>query len=917
MVDGWASPYEAQFKAEVLSPGPPPQSGKRPPGGEYGDIPVSIWADWNVQAIRNAVMGHANGNFGPAGLLVEAMLADDRVQAATNGRIKGVTRCGPVFEPGEDPKREEVAEELTEIWPELVPDQELEQMLVWSTHLGFALCELVWEAREELGRWVPRIKPWHPLAIWYNVADRSYYAITTEGSIKVEPDDPKWLLFTPWGSYRGWLRGSVRSVAIPWIVRQFALRDMSRYSEKHGLPMLVAKVPAQAPAEDKARFFSSLRNLGSESNLLLPVQASANGTSGTSWDIDLLEAKDRSWQAFTELRAECDRAITLAVRGTNLTTEVDGGSYAASKTHQEEDADYAAADRKKLAQCLLKQLLRPYCLFNHGDANLAPKFQLVPPEGQLEPAEIAKVWTEAAAAVSSLEAGGWKVDRAQVGERLGLPLKPDQDEPEEEEDRPAIQLTPSDVATIVTVNEGRLSQGLERLKTPIGEDDPDGELTIAQFVAKREADPEQSAEERPPEEQARLDKEAAQQAAKFGLPPPPGANGGALSDKPVEPGMKPGEVAPAKEGEESPRAPRPKPKPRKLPGDKRGDEALFNQARAAVVLAEECQERQDGGKFGGSTGACEEDDDDGEEAADGGEAGTSEEGGSSEEEKSPRDAARKRYEAAIAEHEDIRGQAEQAAADYRKDTERANEVRIKGAEEARGLAAEAKTHAKDLDRKAEEAQDLALKAEYQKLAEQARSDAKDLTREAKREERMVERREKALDRMDKALAKGDLEAAGEAALEADEAKADLLETLVDSRANRVLYEDADEVAAARAGVEAVMEKARSDSGIGADEYRKATDRLEAVEQRRREAYDAHEAELAESWVGKVDAEQIGNLAEDYDRTATSAERARRGAALYDREQRVKAPEGDAEDKDGDGKTGDEEAEQAAEERKNE
>lgn len=932
LVDSWASPYEAAIRAEVLSPGSPPQ-GKRPPPGEYGDIPVSIWADWNVQAIRNAVMGHANGNFGPAGLLVEAMLADDRVQAATNGRIKGITRCEPVFEAGDDPQRQELAAELSEVWPELVPDQELEQMLVWSTHLGFALCELVWEAREDLGRWVPRIKPWHPLSVWYNVADRSYYAITTGGSIRVEPGDPKWLLFTPWGAYRGWLRGSVRSVAIPWIVRQFALRDMSRYSEKHGLPMLVAKVPAQAPSEDKARFFSSLRNLGAESNLLLPVQAQANGTGGVGWDIELLEAKDRSWQAFTELRAECDRAITLAVRGTNLTTEVDGGSYAASKTHQEEDADYAAADRKKLAQCLLKQLLRPYCLYNHGDANLAPRFQLVPPEGQLEPAEIAKVWSEAAGAVGQLEAGGWKVDRAQVAERLGLPLQEDAAEAEQDEDRPAVQLTPSDLATIVTVNEGRRSQGLESLKTPTGEDDPDGELTIAQFRAKREADPEQSAEERPPEEQQRLADEAAQKAAQFGLPPPPGtqpetpAQGGEEGGLGVEPEV------PANE--------EPAPKPRRRSAHE------VPLALAREPRAEECQERQEGGKFGDSTGACDDEEDSGEEAPE------------SEDEEPDRPdpterhaAARERYEEAKAAHAEAQGARDQAHADAKAAYEEAAkafeaEARTGKAyrEEADKLLAEHPQRLKDAK--------AAAKAELAK-AEQGLEAAgvdPDLVEEVGVQEARRDDMAAYKAGAERAVAEGDqLRAAGyeqsyqlveerykasEERYGAEFAKLDEVAREQASRAREAglraddLKEAKSELARGQreqAKREATLEKLRAaaeDGDHGAVEklQAKLEDQPGLTNQNLFEAYyEAMGEPLPEKFsslddnIEGYDFDGLLGAREEADRAERKVARSERALRVHEREVSRTAPKGNAEDRDGDGKTGDEEAEEAAERR---
>ena len=49
---------------------------------------------------------------------------------------------------------------------------------------------------------------------------------------------------------------------------------------------------------------------------------------------------------------------------------------------------------------------------------------------------------------------------------------------------PKLTLTPSDYATISTVNEGRASAGLPALTKPDGSVDPDGNLTIAQYKAK-------------------------------------------------------------------------------------------------------------------------------------------------------------------------------------------------------------------------------------------------------------------------------------------------------------------------------------------------------------------------------------------------------------------------------------------------
>ncbi len=444
--------------------------GKRPPTEEYQDFPVSVWQDWTIASIRGAVQSHVNGAFSQAAILVESMLADDRIQTATNGRIKGVTKCQPVFEPNGSKK---AVKELEKLWPEIIPEELLDQLLTWSIFLGFALCEVIWETRDD--RWVPRLKIWHPLYIYYRIDLRKYVAISTEGSIEIDPDDPKWFLFTPWGSYRGWLRGAVRSCSIPWVVRQFALRDWGRFSEVHGLPIKKLMVPSQAPAEDKARFMASIARLGSESQFMLPQQSSDTGGMGPgSFDVQLLEAKDRAWEAFPGLIHQAERSITLAIRGTNLTTELDGGSFAAADVHRDEDSDYSISDRRKLASAIKAQLLRPFCLYNYGDADVAPSLQLVSPESDQQTE--ADVLVKASTAFGALEGRGWRLDRDALAQRYNIPILPPA--PDQPVDGPKIELTPTDQAAITKVNEGRAIQNLPPIEGP------DGDLTIDAYRAK-------------------------------------------------------------------------------------------------------------------------------------------------------------------------------------------------------------------------------------------------------------------------------------------------------------------------------------------------------------------------------------------------------------------------------------------------
>jgi phage gp29-like protein len=413
----------SEFRAELIGYGRDKEAsiGPKPPVTEYVDLPVNTIPDWSVQSIRSAVNAHATGMFTASALLFESMQADDRVQAALNGRVKAVTKCEVTMTPsesGHSGKAKRIAKELEALWPDIFPEQLIEQLLVWTIGQGFCLCEVIWETKDDL--WIPRLKVWHPSFVYYDISVRQYVAITQDGPIYVMENDPKWFLYTPFGAYRGWLRGCVRSCSIPWIVRQFALRDWARYSEVHGLPQKKVKYPAQSPAPEKAAFFNAIKRIGSEANFALPQQS---GKDASQWDVELLEARDRSWEAFQGLIGQCDKSITLAIRGTDLTTQASGGSsFAAAKVHKDEDSDYAESDAKKFAAAARDQLLKLYCAYNYGDANLAPT-PVLAAEQEEDLNDEANTLSIFATAITALEQQNWPVDRQVMGDKFGVVLQ--------------------------------------------------------------------------------------------------------------------------------------------------------------------------------------------------------------------------------------------------------------------------------------------------------------------------------------------------------------------------------------------------------------------------------------------------------------------------------------------------------------
>ncbi len=403
------------------NPGEPTiPSGAAPPTGHYTDMPVMGLGPWNTGRIQAALDGHQIGNFVQSSLLAEAMVGDDRIQTALNGRVKGVTARHLHTKPRRRDKKRRVRRAVERAWRKVFSDELLDQFMMWATFLGFVLCEVQWTAEEDevLGTvWTPYLKVWHPSFVWYDVAARRYVAITQEGNVYIEENDPHWFLFTPWGSYRGWLRGAVRSCAAPWLIRQFSRRDWARYCEVHGLPIRLIDAPAQSNVIDKQRMFAQVRNLGAQSTILLPNQS---GQDGQKWDVRLLEAKDESWAAFPGLIKDCDMAIQLSVRGTNLTSEVQGGSYAAAQVHSDEDTAYADSDSRKLCAAARK-LMRLFCAYNFGDAELCPSLRLEAPDKQ-DKTMLAQSQLNAMDVVDRAAERGIPIDVSLYFEQYSIPL---------------------------------------------------------------------------------------------------------------------------------------------------------------------------------------------------------------------------------------------------------------------------------------------------------------------------------------------------------------------------------------------------------------------------------------------------------------------------------------------------------------
>lgn len=168
---------------------------------------------------------------------------------------------------------------------------------------------------------------------------------------------------------------------------------------------------------------TQVKNIGREFRYLF-CEVDANGD---KYDAEYVSPEGKGAESFERAQGNASTEITTRVLGQNLTTEVSGtGSYAATKGHEEVRQDYKESDAEFIAMDLREQLLKPFVMYNWGDAELAPwaYYDPTPPADQKTSAETLKSFSES---IDKLQAGlvgsGKRLNVVALYERFDLPLE--------------------------------------------------------------------------------------------------------------------------------------------------------------------------------------------------------------------------------------------------------------------------------------------------------------------------------------------------------------------------------------------------------------------------------------------------------------------------------------------------------------
>lgn len=333
---------------------------------------------WTWQAVARAVEQHTAGNFAASGELCDAVLSDDRVQSSLGGRVSALfglpMKIGASHE-GDKAMADAAARLWRESFPRMAPRSSLSELKRHAIMMGFGVAEIQWDM--SVSPWLPKLKVWHPRNMFYNVTERQLYALTQDGPVAVVPGDGRWLVHAPHGLFRGWVHGAIRSVAPQWVLRQQAFKDWARYNERHGLPIMLATLPAVTEADVADKFIRDLDNMGAESVILCQ-----SNQDGTKTEVTMLEASDQSWGSFKGLIDQANGSIDGALLYQQMGEVNKEGDAPGERDHGSARQSLLEFDESTLALDIREQMARPFCEFNFGNADLAPHthWDVMPPE---------------------------------------------------------------------------------------------------------------------------------------------------------------------------------------------------------------------------------------------------------------------------------------------------------------------------------------------------------------------------------------------------------------------------------------------------------------------------------------------------------------------------------------------------------
>lgn len=460
-------------------------------------LPASI----SLATIESALASLRCGNFDAAYQLFLRMQGDSRLAAVIQTRVSAMFK-DKLQIVNQNNKKD------TKLILDGISDADLKKIYTDVLFFGIGLGQVYWTLDGD--RYRPKIKHYLLLGLRYDQSTDKYFILTIPKSDKeiqkrvteiqktngylpisdlmainaeiivLDESDPKWFIIQ--NGTRGHLTSLINSVSVDWLNKQLAQADLNNFNYNQNGRLFKLYAPAQTDEQGNVEFCDSLNKLMKNSTISLP-----QGTNEyDSYDVEIVDPTSSSvYQTYENQIKESQTNYAVAILSNNLTTEVNGGSYAAAETHKDIQDNLTNSDKEILFKHLNNQYIEKYKAINNPSYSGEFLFQIDKTDMILKQIDVLNQFisvNEQLRSVGKTINIDMLINDLNIGfiDDLIIPEDVDEDVAETTKN---IQLAPTDIAKIVTVNEARASQGLGPLTDTNGQIDPAGEMTIEQYTA--------------------------------------------------------------------------------------------------------------------------------------------------------------------------------------------------------------------------------------------------------------------------------------------------------------------------------------------------------------------------------------------------------------------------------------------------
>jgi len=281
---------------------------------------------------------------------------------------------------------------------------------------GYSCVELGW-GRNLQGLWFPNQVEHRP-PTWFTVdpEERNTLRLRDSSAAYGVPLTPFGWIAHQHKSRAGYIArtGLFRSLAWPYLYKNFSVRDLAEFLEIYGLPIRIGKYPSGADEEQKMDLLRSVLSIGHHAAGIIP----------DSMQIELAKVAGggNGGESFKVMMDWCEAAQSKAILGGTLTSSTAAnGNRSLGDVHNEVRLDIRDDDATQLDYTLSAHLVYPMAMLNGLFAdNRCPSFV----SDTQEPDDLALF----ADALPKLVSVGMRIPSRYPNDKLKIPL-PEGDEP--------------------------------------------------------------------------------------------------------------------------------------------------------------------------------------------------------------------------------------------------------------------------------------------------------------------------------------------------------------------------------------------------------------------------------------------------------------------------------------------------------